>query len=419
MASIKYLIQSDKENVQIYIRLSIGRSKYFKRKVGFTIKSVDWNRQKGMPKLNSTGNKKIASDLRGLTTYVYDELNNASSNGIHITGDWLSNQIDIHFKRIEIIELDKLVVYCNNFVDSMKKSGFALNTIKKYQTTINKIKAFELITNKEYLVKDVDIDFSENFLNYLRVDCKYQDNTASRIIGYIKTMCSNADIKGIEVSPQLKKIKGLPTIKMPFVYLKFEEIEKVKNAEYDNPLHEVVADWLIISCYTGQRISDLLRMNSKMIVKEQGFEFICLTQVKTKNIVQIPIDKNVREILNKYKGEFPPRVSKYDQSNMVLYNRILKKVCKKAGIVELVKGNLYNEETERMEVGMYPKNLLVSSHIGRRSYASNFFGKIPTPLLMNITGHSSESMFMKYIHKTSSDMSIELAKILARNSVNI
>ena len=54
MASIKYLIQSNKEKVQIYIRLSMGRGKYFKRKVGFVIGSIDWNSQKGMPKPIST-----------------------------------------------------------------------------------------------------------------------------------------------------------------------------------------------------------------------------------------------------------------------------------------------------------------------------------------------------------------------------
>ena len=400
------------QRVQIYIRLSMGRGKYFKRKVGFTIGSKDWNSQKGIPKPNSPGNKKIASDLRSLSTYLYDEINTASSTGVEVTGSWLSYQIDIHFKRIEIEEIEKLIIFCDRYIDSLAKLGKTLNTINKYKTTVNKLREFELVTNRIYLVKDVDIDFGENFLQYLRGDCKYQDNTASRIIGFVKTMCFDAEIKGVEVSPQLKRIKGLRNKKMPFVYLKFEEIEKIKNTTYKEPLHEVVADWLIISCYTGQRISDLLRMSKDMIVKEQGFEFITLTQVKTKKIVQIPIDKNVQEILSKYNGEFPPKISKKDQSNMVLYNRLLKKVCKKAGIIEVVKGNLFDDEAKKMIIGKYPKYKLISSHVGRRSYASNFFGIIPTPLLMNITSHSSEATFMKYIHKTSSDMSVELAKIL-------
>ena len=33
----------------------------------------------------------------------------------------------------------------------------------------------------------------------------------------------------------------------------------------------------------------------------------------------------------------------------------------------------------------------------RRSFASNYYGKIETPLLMNITGHSKESAFLTYI----------------------
>lgn len=412
MATIKFLIQSDKEKVQIYVRLSIGRGKYFKRKVGLTIGSRDWNKEKGMPKPNSTGNKKLASDLRGLDKFLYDQINDASSSGLQITGDWLSNQIDIHFERIETMELDKLTAFCDNYINSMHKNGKAINTIKKYNTTLNKLIEFEFATNRTYLVKDVNVNFSEEFINFLREDCRYQDNTASRVVGYLKTMCSNAEIKGVQVSPQLKRVKGLPKIKMPFVYLNFDEIKKINTTSYDDPIHEVVADWLIVSCYTGQRISDLLRMNKDMIVKLQGFDFISLTQMKTKNMVHIPIDNNIKEILEKYNGQFPPRISKADQSNMVLYNRLLKKVCKKAGINALVKGNLYSKQTERMEIGMYPKYKLISSHVGRRSYASNFFGKIPTPLLMNITAHSTESMFMKYIHKTSSDKSVELARIL-------
>jgi hypothetical protein len=33
----------------------------------------------------------------------------------------------------------------------------------------------------------------------------------------------------------------------------------------------------------------------------------------------------------------------------------------------------------------------------RRSFASNYYGKIETPLLMNITGHSKEPTFLTYI----------------------
>jgi integrase len=51
----------------------------------------------------------------------------------------------------------------------------------------------------------------------------------------------------------------------------------------------------------------------------------------------------------------------------------------------------------------------VSSHIGRRSFASNHFGKIPTPIIMAATGHRSESSFLKYIGKSRAEMTRMLA----------
>jgi integrase len=46
---------------------------------------------------------------------------------------------------------------------------------------------------------------------------------------------------------------------------------------------------------------------------------------------------------------------------------------------------------------MYPKYELITSHTMRRSFATNYFGKIETPILMEITGHSRESTFLSYI----------------------
>ena len=54
----------------------------------------------------------------------------------------------------------------------------------------------------------------------------------------------------------------------------------------------------------------------------------------------------------------------------------------------------------------------MSSHIGRRSFASNNFGKIPTPLLMVATGHSTPTMLMKYIGKIDEQQSLALAEYL-------
>ena len=59
---------------------------------------------------------------------------------------------------------------------------------------------------------------------------------------------------------------------------------------------------------------------------------------------------------------------------------------------------------------MYKKYDLVTSHIGRRSFATNFYGTIPTTFLIYITGHSTESMFLNYIGKSNKDLALEITK---------
>ena len=68
-----------------------------------------------------------------------------------------------------------------------------------------------------------------------------------------------------------------------------------------------------------------------------------------------------------------------------------------AGIDQIIKGNKMCSITKRVELGIYPKYELIASHAMRRSFATNYLGKIPTPILMEITGHSRESTFLSYI----------------------
>jgi integrase len=46
-----------------------------------------------------------------------------------------------------------------------------------------------------------------------------------------------------------------------------------------------------------------------------------------------------------------------------------------------------------------PKWELITSHIGRRSFATNFYGKINQQLIQSVTGHKTETSFLKYINK--------------------
>ena len=88
-------------------------------------------------------------------------------------------------------------------------------------------------------------------------------------------------------------------------------------------------------------------------------------------------------------------------------NEHIKKVCEIAEINEIVEGKKLNPnakkenpESMRKIRDFYPKWELVTSHSFRRSFATNYYKKIPTAVLIGITGHSKESLFLDYINKS-------------------
>ena len=74
----------------------------------------------------------------------------------------------------------------------------------------------------------------------------------------------------------------------------------------------------------------------------------------------------------------------------------------------LIKGK---KEFRKLE-GTFPKHELVTSHICRRSFASNYYGEMPTPLIIAITGHSTERQFLVYVGKEPNDHAQQIAEYL-------
>ena len=96
-------------------------------------------------------------------------------------------------------------------------------------------------------------------------------------------------------------------------------------------------------------------------------------------------------VIKLLENKFPKRVSQ------VVFNKQIKSLCKMAGIDGLVSEFKNNPKTRGKEGVCAPRYEFITSHIMKRSFVSNYYGKIETPLLMNITGHSKESTFLTYI----------------------
>ncbi len=406
MAAIYLLLQSKKNPAVIYVRLRDGRTLDIKAKTNYHIDPINWDEEEQRPtkkamKLIDFAN--LDTDLATLKTDLLKEYN--KSKGVKVVdAQWLKDFVNP--PQVAEKHTDKLVDYIDTFID-FKKGDVKSSTITKCNVIKHLLERYQKHTKSTLYIRDIDTKFKMDFEKYC-ISVGYAPNTTARNIRFVKTFCRHAKSNGVETNHQLDSIKA-KYYKVESIYLNIQEIEsieKVKATDLTEGL-ENARDWLLISCYCGQRVSDFLRFDKSMIRYEKNKAgelkpLIEFTQVKTEKIMTIPLHSKIMEILKKYNGDFPRKIS--DQR----YNEHIKKVCKAAKIEELINGVKFDPVTKKKVEKLYEKCELVSSHIGRRSFASNNYGIIPTSFLMYITGHTTEGMFLTYIGKSNKDIAMEL-----------
>lgn len=425
MAKIKFLLQSKSENAQIYIRVSISQKVSIKKKTGFTINSKDWSETTGLPKQNNPENKKLSNNLKKLDAFVIGNLNNDLSGGVLIDAYWLENQINNCFKRVVKTDTGLLINHIQYILDNANtrkvrtnggvKIGLSKETIKNYNVFKNIVLEYQKTIKKQIQFVEITNTFVDKFTNWLVNTKKYSANTTGRELQILKTVCIDAEKNEIPVTPYSKTIQHFgESDKDRYIQtLSFEELQQIKNTDYSDleQLKEFkkanpqltknlsltpetlnnARNWILIGCEIGQRGGDLLKITNENIRYKGGNMYLDIIQQKTNKSVTIGIiAPHVIEIIeNNLPKEIPHQK----------LNEYSKVVCKMAGIVEVVKGTKLNTETNRKELGNYPKYELIASHCYRRSFASNYYKKIPTAVLIGITGHSKESLFLSYINK--------------------
>lgn len=427
MASIKYLIRGTRNPSKITVRLKIDKNNDFRRTIPVYINPEYFNKKSGKVRniAEFTDKQNIQATLDEFQHYLMQRFNKAIGNGEFINSDWLEEGIGGYFNPVEKADLNYLINYFDHYIEDLKiktnemtgELGASKATITKYATIKKKVEAFEKLNKKNYRLSDVNVQFRNDWLNYLLEIDRLGKNTAGRYLRFLKTVCLDAQNSGYQVSPELIKVKGFNT-KAKKIYLTHEEIDKIEKKEFEDEKMEAARDWLIIGCNIGQRAGDLLQLTNKNIFKYDDYTAIELIQQKTKKLIKIPISAKVQSILDKRKGNFPMIFSNNRGSAMTIFNRLIKDVCRNAKINELIEGARINPDTNRKEDGEFKKYKLVTSHICRRSFATNNYGNIPSHLLMIITGHGSEKEFLNYIGKTNNEFAIDILKYLNKTKPN-
>lgn len=414
MAAINFLYRSTKKKSFLTVRLLYrynSNDYVIGAKTKVEVTKTYWNK-KHKKKIKDVEIQNIQTEINNELNKIKNHILNAftSVNTDEVNKEWLQKIINFYYNppKQAAIAPTNLVDYIDFYID-YRKHEIKEASKKKYNVIKNKLKRFEVYRKSQILIKDVNDNFKNEFVSYQKKE-KYSQNTIQRELVFIKTFCKHARFLGLETHSQLDSLR-VDRQKVEKIYLTFEDLDKIESIQKDlltSTLNNA-KDWLIISCFTAQRVSDFMRFTKEQIRIEDGKPLLEFTQQKTGKLTVIPLHKKVLEILNKRGGEFPFRIS--DQK----YNVFIKEVCRLAGINEPVKGSLLIETYDgskvyRKKEGIYKKYELVTSHIGRRSFATNFYGTIPTTFLINITNHGSEAMFLNYIGKSNKDLAKETFK---------
>ncbi len=240
--------------------------------------------------------------------------------------------------------------------------------------------------------------FEEKFETWCLRKRGYTPNTVAASFSIFKIWLNEAEKQGLITDKAFHTYKTKATTPQ-HQYLNEEEIKKLYDIEFSDDLKkefkidakshiEESRDLFILACNLGLRLADW------GILTHCEWDWhnntVAVNTTKTKERVIIPISTQVKELYAKYKGKFPKPMDKTH------INRHIQQCCKIAHIdkdVYIVE-NVHGESIQKS----YKKYELITSHTGRRSFATNLYLKCKSAkMVMSFTGHKTEENFFKYI----------------------
>lgn len=418
MASTTLVIKGSKNPSAIYLRFTEGRAIDVMVKTGLFINPKFWDSKfrKIRNVIDVPNRDELNSKLVKLQIFIIDKYNNDFTNGEIIDKFWLEKNIKEFFNRpvINKTQSEKHTIYLSDFAlwwieNKAPKFKVSSNkymdskTIGQYEQALNNIKRFE--GKNKIKFKSITEDLLDDFSTFLRDNEKYSESTTKRKIGRVKFFCERAK-DNIEVNKNYKSRVFVKIQEQQYKepYLNEEEINRIykHNFSYDETLDNV-RDNLIIGLWTGLRVSDFL---TRLDISNIEGDYISIKTLKTNHSVAIPLHPHIKSILKKRNGNLPSKISE------VKFNKQIKTIGQIVDIDQEILGGISKVDKKtkikRKEIAIYKKYMLITSHICRRSFATNLFGKISNSVIMAIAGWKSEQQMLDYVKLTN----LENAKVL-------
>lgn len=354
--------------------------------------------------------KSINFQLERYQLKIAEVLSSLKLQKVEISIDRLKEEMDKEFIKKPVVKKLDLFGFIENFIKNVKftrgnnPKPMGEKTKIKYGITFKILKEFAQEEKRGKLdFKDINMDFYSDFIVFMQTKYNHTPNTIGKNIKVLKLFLREAKESGLEINPTFENRKfSAMSENVEKIYLKESEVDKLWNLDLENSKRlDTVRDLFIIGCCTALRYSDFTNIKPENIVETSNGRALKIKTQKTNQIIFVPLHWRVEAILAKYENQLPRAIT---NQRMNIY---LKELGQKAEIdtqIEISKTKGGTRDTE-----IKPKYQLITTHTARRTGATNMYlSGIPSIAIMKITGHKTESSFLRYINVTPEENAILL-----------
>lgn len=225
---------------------------------------------------------------------------------------------------------------------------------------------------------------------------RYCANTCKNRFAELKAIINEYADEQPMATQKFKRILVAKSEPSQAVYLNTHEIAKILDYPPLTDIEQYVRRIFLIEALTGARNCDSVRLTLENVDFEKEPPLITYFSQKVRKNVHVPMHTSLHDILAE-KVECPAPC-------LDTFNSTLRTICHRCGINERV--TIFRRGKETTD----EKWRYVSSHTGRRSFATNLFMQGVDPYeISEYMGHSSPQItIQRYIigHKNTSDAAI-------------
>lgn len=332
-------------------------------------------------------NAKLAA-LRGI---IQDYSLEVTLNKTNFSLNELKERLISYLKPVAVIgkESQKVLDYLENFIKEAKAgqrkqvngSSYRPGTIANYKNLRQTIQRFESTLEISLEWDMIDRQMYSKFIQW-QEDEGFSLNYTGKHCKDLKSLMRLSFEDGIHENHSFRSrwfaVPGNRTEKLPLTETEIKALNDLALKPGSTLCK--ARDLFLISCYTGLRIGDIRQLKPEVFIEnDNGRMRINIISQKTNRPLIIPVSTQLHKVLNRYNYHCPKIAEQ-------TANRLIKKIALIAGVPE-------------------KKASRLSMHIGRHSFVTHLYHSEELPMvdIMQITGHSTERNFMRYVNARPED----------------